>query len=98
MAKRSIIDGRVLERKEISQRKINNSRKLKRWSQSETSVKVDNAKKILERSIADVGKLKRRSSSIASTMVEWKKNEEKILEQSIYDGRMIEDWREDLGA
>ena len=31
-------------------------------------------------------------------MVEWKKNEEKILEQSIYDGRMIEDWREDLGA
>ena len=98
MAKRSIIDGRVLERKEISQRKINNSRKLKRWSQSETSVQVDNAKKILERSIADVGKLKRRSSSIASTMVEWKKNEEKILEQSIYDGRMIEDWREDLGA
>jgi hypothetical protein len=31
-------------------------------------------------------------------MVAWKKDEEKIFEQRIYDGRMKEDWREDLGA
>jgi hypothetical protein len=84
--------------KEVSERSTNSSRQLKRWSQGETSVKVENAKKILECSIADIGKFKWRSSSIASTMVAWKKDEEKIFEQTIYDGRMKEDWREDLGA
>ena len=88
MVERSINDGRMLERNETSERRINNSRKFKQWSQSDTSVKVNYATKILERSIADVGKLLRKSSMV----VECLNVAGTVLEQSNNARRSVTSW------